>query len=208
MSAPGFAESAARRKAATGKRERLVAIGASAGGPAALATLLAALPKEFPAGIVIIQHVDERFAEGMAQWLSRDSQLKVSVAKEGDRPRPGTVLLAGTNDHLKFKTPETMGYTPEPREHAYRPCIDVFFESVAARWTGEVVGVLLTGMGRDGAAGLKNLRDKGHHTIAQDQATCAVYGMPKAAAALGAAVDILPLPRIAARLLALFDVKS
>jgi two-component system, chemotaxis family, response regulator WspF len=188
-----------------GKRERLVAIGASAGGPMALGAILAALPKTFPAAIVIIQHVDERFAAEMAQWLSRGSALKVRVAEEGDRPAPGTVLLAGTNDHLIFKSKQRLGYTPEPVTAPYRPSVDVFFNSVSALWAGEAVGVLLTGMGRDGALGLKSMRDKGHQTIAQDQATSAVYGMPKAAADLGAALDILPIDEIGQRLVRTFS---
>jgi two-component system response regulator WspF len=189
------------------RRERLVAIGASAGGPAALTAVLSGLPKGFPAAVVIVQHVDERFAQGMAEWLSRDSALPVRVAKEGDRPTAGTVLLAATNDHLRFITADRLGYTPEPRELAYRPSVDVFFASVGAHWSGEAVGVLLTGMGRDGAQGLKTLRDQGHYTIAQDQATSTVYGMPKAAASLDAAVDILPLERIAPRLVDTFRHK-
>ena len=189
------------------RRERLVAIGASAGGPAALTAVLSGLPKSFPAAVVIVQHVDERFAQGMAEWLSRDSALPVRVAREGDRPTAGTVLLAATNDHLRFITSDRLGYTPEPRELAYRPSVDVFFASVGAHWSGEAVGVLLTGMGRDGAQGLKTLRDQGHYTIAQDQATSTVYGMPKAAASLGAAVDILPLERIAPRLVDTFRHK-
>ncbi len=189
------------------RRERLVAIGASAGGPAALTAVLSGLPKNFPAAVVIVQHVDERFAQGMADWLGRDSALPVRVAKEGDRPAAGLVLLAGTNDHLRFISPERIGYTSEPREQAYRPSVDVFFASVGEHWPGEAVGVLLTGMGRDGAKGLKTLRDKGHYTIAQDQATSTVYGMPKAAAVLGAAVDILPLQRIAPRLVDTFKHK-
>jgi two-component system response regulator WspF len=186
-------------------RERLVAIGASAGGPAALAKVLGALPKDFPAAIVIVQHVDERFADGMAEWLSRDSALPVRVAQEGDRPTVGTVLLAGTNDHLRLTAADRLGYTAEPREQAYRPSVDVFFESVSMTWPGEAVGVLLTGMGRDGAIGLKALRNKGHYTIAQNQATSAVYGMPKAAVKLNAAVDILPIERIAPRLAFVFN---
>jgi len=116
-------------------------------------------------------------------------------------------LLAATNDHLRFISSERMGYTSEPRDQSYRPSVDVFFNSAGAHWPGEVVGVLLTGMGRDGAKGLKTLRDKGHYTIAQDQATSTVYGMPKAAASLGAAVDILPLERIAPRLVDTFRHK-
>ncbi|WP_424138729.1 chemotaxis protein CheB, partial [Roseomonas chloroacetimidivorans] len=93
-----------------------------------------------------------------------------------------------------------LGYTPEPRDYVYRPSVDVFFHSVAQFWKGDAVGVLLTGMGRDGAQGLKAMRNKGWHTIAQDRATSAVYGMPKAAAEIDAAAEILPLNGIAARL--------
>lgn len=174
----------------------LVAIGASAGGPAALAAVLGALPKDFPASIVIIQHVDEQFAISLAAWLQQQSPLPVVGAREGDTPRPSQVLLAVKNDHLIFTGGQRLGYSEEPKEVFYRPSADVFFQSIVRHWKGNVIGVLLTGMGRDGALGLKALRDAGFHTIAQDQATCAVYGMPKAAAALNAAVEILPLDQI------------
>jgi two-component system response regulator WspF len=177
-------------------RQGLVAIGASAGGPAALATVLGSLPEDFPAAIVIIQHVDEEFAPGLADWLNDQTPLPVRLATEGDQPLPGVALVAGTGDHLAFMDARSLGYTPHPRDYAYRPSVDVFFESAACHWRGDILGVLLTGMGRDGARGLKTLRDKGCHTIAQDQATCAVYGMPKQAAALGAAAAILPLGQI------------
>jgi two-component system chemotaxis response regulator CheB/two-component system response regulator WspF len=186
------------------KGSALVAIGASAGGPAALATLLGALPADFAASIVIVQHVDRAFAEGMAQWLDAQTKLPVRIAREGDTPVPGTVLLAATNDHLHFADATRLGYTADPVDLPYRPSVDVFFQSVAERWTGRALGVLLTGMGRDGAIGLKTMRAKGYHTIAQDEASCAVYGMPKAAAALNAAVEILPLPRIAPAITAAF----
>jgi two-component system, chemotaxis family, response regulator WspF len=188
-------------------KPRLVAIGASAGGPGALAKLLARIPKEFPAAIVIVQHVDEQFATGMADWLSRDSLLPVRVAAEGDQILPGAVLLAATNDHLSLKASDRLGYTCEPNDCVYRPSIDVFFNSICRWWSGDAVGVLLTGMGRDGAKGLKALRDKGHYTIAQDQVTSAVYGMPKAAIALRAAVDVLPIEGIAPRLIDTFCYK-
>lgn len=186
----------------------LVAIGSSAGGPAALATLLGALDVGFPAAIVIVQHVDEQFALGMAEWLSGVSTFPVRVAKDGDQPVPGTVLLAGTRDHLTMKSAARLGYSVEPSDYVYRPSIDVFFESISRKWQGPVVGVLLTGMGRDGASGLKQLRDKGCHTIAQDRASSAVYGMPKAAAELGAAVDVLAIDAIAGRLTRLFALPT
>ncbi|KWO01863.1 chemotaxis response regulator protein-glutamate methylesterase [Burkholderia ubonensis] len=180
----------------------LVAIGASAGGPTALTALLRALPENFPAAIVIVQHVDQAFAAGMAQWLDGYTRLPVRVARQGGVPQPGEVLLAATNDHLCLSPRGVLGYTRHPAETPYRPSIDVFFNSVADGWRGDAIGVLLTGMGRDGALGLKAIRAKGCHTIAQDAATSAVYGMPKAAAAIGAASAILPLDRIAPQLVA------
>ena len=176
----------------------LVAIGASAGGPAALHQLLSALPATFPAPIVIVQHVDVQFAEGMAAWLGHGLDRPVRLAHDGDRPAPGEILLAGTSDHLVLTEAARLGYTPHPRDYPYRPSVDAFFESIVQQWPGPAVGVVLTGMGRDGAIGLKALRNAGHHTIAQDRATSAVYGMPKAAAALDAAVEVLPLGEIAA----------
>jgi chemotaxis response regulator CheB len=180
--------------------KRLIAIGASAGGPAALVELLGGLPANFPAAIVIVQHIDEKFALSMADWLNRFSSNPVRLAIPGERPVAGTVLLAGTNEHLVMETGGTLEYTREPVDQPYRPSVDVFFDSINRQWSGEIVGVLLTGMGRDGARGLESLRLRGHHTIAQDRASSAVYGMPKAAADRGAAVDILALNQIASKL--------
>jgi two-component system, chemotaxis family, response regulator WspF len=134
--------------------------------------------------------------------------IPVRRTREDDQPGPGVVLLAGTDDHLAFKASDRLGYTAEPADIAYRPSVDTFFDSVVRHWTGTVVGVLLTGMGSDGAVGLKALRAEGHHTIAQNQASCAVYGMPKAAAAIGAAVEILPLGRIAPKLMTLLQTDA
>lgn len=184
--------------------ECLIAIGASAGGPAALAEILSHLTSGFLPAIVVIQHVDEEFARGLADWLSAQSPLPIRVAREGDQPESGVVLLAGTSDHLVFVNSKTIGYTVVPQMHSYRPSVDAFFNSIVLHWRKPVVGVLLTGMGRDGAHGLKALRDAGCHTIAQDAETSAVYGMPKAAAALDAAVEILSLPKIAPRLKVVF----
>lgn len=192
---------ASRDRTTSPHEHPLVAIGASAGGPAALAAVLRGLPRDFPAAIVVVQHLDAQFLGGMADWLSHQSPVPVRVAKEGERPASGCVLLAGTSDHLVLTGASRLGYVAEPRHYIHRPSIDVLFESIVRKWPGDAVGVLLTGMGRDGALGLKSLRDTGHHTIAQDQASSTVYGMPKAAATLKAAVDILPMDRIAARLI-------
>ncbi|QXI29646.1 chemotaxis response regulator protein-glutamate methylesterase [Pseudomonas vanderleydeniana] len=187
-----------------GNRQKLVAIGSSAGGPAALESLLKGLPANFPAAIVLVQHVDQVFAAGMAEWLGSSCGLPVRLARDGEPPQNGTVLLAGTNHHIRLLQNGTLTYTAEPVNEIYRPSIDVFFESVANYWQGDAVGVLLTGMGRDGAQGLKLMRERGYLTIAQDQDSSAVYGMPKAAAAIDAAVEIRSLNRIAPRLLEVF----
>ncbi len=186
------------------EQRRLVAIGSSAGGPAALETLLKGLPRSFQATIVLVQHVDQVFAAGMAEWLSSSCGVNVRLARDGETPQAGTVLLAGTNHHIRLLKNGTLAYTAEPVNEIYRPSIDVFFESVARYWDGEAVGVLLTGMGRDGAQGLKLMRQQGFLTIAQDQHSSSVYGMPKAAAAIDAAVEIRPLDTIAPRLLEIF----
>jgi two-component system, chemotaxis family, response regulator WspF len=177
--------------------KQLVAIGSSAGGPAALASVLRELPADFPAAVIVVQHIDAQFAPGLAKWLGEQSRLPVRAAASGDMPISGTVLLAATNDHLILESSTRLGYTPNPVEYSYRPSVNAFFESSARHWSGPMIGVLLTGMGSDGAKGLKMLRNLGHHTIAQDQKTSAVYGMPKAAADLQAATEILPLERIA-----------
>jgi two-component system response regulator WspF len=181
----------------------LFAIGASAGGPAALAELLKTFPVGTPAAFVVIQHLDEHFAAGLVQWLGQQVALPVRLARAGDEPEPGVVLLPARDDHLVLTPAGDLDYTPEPVAYAYRPSVDALFESVAMHWRENAVGVLLTGMGRDGAKGLKRMRDAGFATIAQDQATSAVYGMPKAAADLNAAGRILPLDRIGPALRAL-----
>lgn len=191
------------RQISPGPPDRLVAIGASAGGPAALATILGTLSAHYPAAVVIVQHVDVEFAAPMADWLNNKSALPVHVIREGHPLEEGSALVAATNDHLILRNSGTLGYVSEPRDSHYRPSVDVFFESVSRHWKGEVVGVLLTGMGRDGAKGLLTLRKGGALTIAQDHGSCVVYGMPKAAAELGAAAEILPLDRIGPRLTAL-----
>jgi len=176
----------------------LVIIGASTGGPQALATILSRLGKNFGAAIVIVQHVDEQFALGLAEWLNIQTSMPVELASAGCMIEVGKVFLASTNDHLILQPNLRLSYTQAPRDYPYRPSVDVFFKSVAQHWQGRGVAVLLTGMGKDGAQGLKILRSAGWHTIAQEKSSCVIYGMPKAAIELGAAVDILPVEAIAA----------
>ena len=179
----------------------LIIIGASTGGPKALATVLRELPSNFEGSIVIIQHLDVHFSSGLAKWLNQQTPLSVVLASEGDTLTASKVLLAGTNDHLALRPNLTLTYTKKPENYPYRPSIDVFCQSVAQYWTRKGMAVLLTGMGRDGAMGLKKLRRRGWHTIAQDKQSCVVYGMPKAAVEMEAATEILSLSKIASTLI-------
>jgi two-component system response regulator WspF len=184
----------------------LIAIGSSTGGPSALVDILSALPANLNAGIIIVQHVDAEFSASMATWLDEQTPLEVRIAVSGDKPEPGKVLVAGTADHLIFNKRGTLIYTEEPIDYAYRPSADVFFKSAAKYWPGTIIGVLLTGMGRDGAEGLLAIRNKNMYTIAQNKETCAVYGMPKEAVKLNAAVDVLPLNKISDKLMEKLEV--
>jgi two-component system response regulator WspF len=180
----------------------LVLLGASTGGPNALAEVLAGLPRNWDACVLIVQHVDAAFAPGLANWLSERSRQAVELAADGDRPAPGRRLLAATNDHMVLSAEPRLRYVVEPRDLSYRPSVDLLFESAADHWPDPGIAVLLTGMGRDGAAGLLRLRRRRWHTIAQDEASSIVYGMPRAAAEIGAAAEVLPVTEIAGAILA------
>jgi len=180
--------------------KRLVAIGASTGGPVVLARLLSRWRPPPDTAAVVVQHIDAAFAGRLAQWLDGQAIAPVRPIGDGDALEGGVVQLARTNDHLRLAPGQRLHYDAHPRDAVYRPSIDVFFESVARYWAHDATGVLLTGMGRDGAAGLLALRRAGKTTIAQDQASCAVYGMPRAAAELDAAERILAPDAIAAAL--------
>jgi two-component system, chemotaxis family, response regulator WspF len=174
----------------------LVAIGASAGGPPAVARVLSDLSVELPAAVLVVQHVDAMFVDSMAAWLDSQCALTIRVAREGDVPAAGCGYLAAGDLHLVVRADGRLGYQREPADAAYRPSADALFASIAANWRGVAVGVVLSGMGRDGAAGLLQLRATGARTIAQDEATSAVYGMPRAAVEAHAVSDVLPLPKI------------
>jgi two-component system, chemotaxis family, protein-glutamate methylesterase/glutaminase len=177
---------------------RVVAIGASTGGPHALSHLLAELPADFEAAVVVVQHMAEGFIEGLAGWLDSTCALPVTVGENGKRLTPGTVTIAPSG--LNFIVHEQLRVTThEPPTSQYHvPGIDATLMSVADSVGRAAVGVLLTGMGRDGAAGMKCLRDAGAFTIAQDEQTSAVYGMPAAAVAIDAVDLQLPLEEIGA----------
>ncbi len=165
----------------------LIAIGASSGGPAVLAKIISALPETLKAAVIIVQHVDARFADELAHWLDQQSKLRVRSAVEGDKPTVGEVLIAKSNDHLILNEDGSISYCCQPEKMVYRPSVDVFFSSVDKYWRGHVIALMLTGMGADGAEGLLKLYNKGVTTLVQNKESCAVYGMPKAAVKLGAA---------------------
>ncbi len=186
---------------AASRGQRLIGIGASTGGPKALATVLRGLPSQLEAAVVIVQHLDVQFATGLVEWLGEQTELKVTLAREGEKPEPGRVYVAGTNDHLVVGADYSFHYTREPENYPYRPSVDEFFLSLSRHWPETGVACLLTGMGRDGAEGMLALRKAGWWTLAQDEATSVVYGMPRAATELGAAVQTLAVDQMPAAIL-------
>lgn len=176
---------------------RLVGIGASTGGPPALQTVLGGLGRDFPAAILVVQHISSGFLPGLVDWLAQTTRLEVEVAAHGIEPRAGHVYLAPDGRHLGIDRNGRLHLDPAPPENGLRPAVDHLLRSLAIHCGPRAAGVLLTGMGRDGAAGMRAMRERGAVTIAQDRDTSVIHGMPGAAIALDAATDILPLDRIA-----------
>jgi two-component system chemotaxis response regulator CheB len=189
------------RPAATEAPYPLVAIASSLGGPKALSVVLKMLPKDFPAPVCICQHISHGFTEGLAQWLGSESPLRVVEATDGELMVPGSVYIARSGSHLVVRSKGRLALDPSPPVRGFRPSCDVLLTSAAESFGTRVLGVILTGMGRDGARGLKEIRERGGRTIAQDKTSCAVYGMPKEAVRLGAAEEVLPLDQIAPTLI-------
>jgi two-component system chemotaxis response regulator CheB len=182
----------------------LVALGASTGGPAALVEVLRALPAHFPIPVVVVLHIDEPFGAAFAEWLDAQTRHRVAVARHGEpvASYAGRVAMAPPGHHLIVRG-HTFHLRSDPPRHSCRPSIDVLFEAIAREYGASASACLLTGMGRDGAAGLLEIRRAGGFTIAQDEATSVVYGMPREAALLGAAERVLPLDMIGPSLAAL-----
>lgn len=177
---------------------RVIAIGASTGGTKAIQQLLIQIPSNVPA-IVIAQHMPEGFTGPFARRLDEQCRLKVVEASDGEALSPGTAYIAPGNRHLTIEGPKgapRIRLKDGPRVFHQRPSVDVLFQSVARTAGADAVGVLLTGMGEDGARGLLEMRKASAHTIAQDETTCAVFGMPRVAIGLGAAVEVLPIHKI------------
>ena len=183
--------------------EKLIAIGASTGGTEAIKEVLAALPPDMP-GIVITQHMPPGFTRAFANRLNGLCRIHVKEAEHGERVLPGHAYIAPGDKHMaveKSGANYKVAVTDAPPVNRHRPSVEVLFRSVAAHVRGNAIGLMLTGMGKDGAQAMLEMKLAGAHTFAQDEARCIVFGMPKEAIALGGVDEVLPLNRIAARLL-------
>ncbi|MDP2810020.1 MAG: chemotaxis-specific protein-glutamate methyltransferase CheB [Rhodocyclaceae bacterium] len=187
---------------------RIVAIGASTGGPLALREILSRLPAGFPAPVVCVQHIGEGFLSEMVAWLAEVSPLPVKKAAHGEAPQAGVVYFAPNGDHLEFDDDGRFALTQAPPCDGHRPSATVTLRAAARRFGAGAVGVLLTGMGRDGAEGMADIAAAGGVTLAQDEASSVVYGMPRAAVELGMVRHVLPLEQIAPALAALANSRN
>jgi two-component system chemotaxis response regulator CheB len=176
---------------------RLIGIGASTGGPPVLQTILAGLPKDFPVPILIVQHIAHGFLPGLAEWLNQTTGLQIHLGASGVYPLPGHVYLAPDSFHMAISTSGRLLLTKEEPENSLRPAVSYLFRSLAEVCAPSAVGVLLTGMGKDGAAELKLMKDRGAVTIAQNRESSVVHGMPGAAIELGGATHVLAADTIA-----------
>jgi two-component system chemotaxis response regulator CheB len=187
---------------------QIIAIGASTGGPPALHIILNQLPADLPLPVMIVQHISPGFVGGLARWLNDTTPLRVKVAEMDDGLQPGTAYLAPDGQHLLVKMRGLIGLGSSPPVDGHRPSVTALFESVALHYGSAAVGVLLTGMGSDGARGLKMMHGAGSRTLVQDEHSSVVFGMPKEAIALGAAGEVLPLEKIGLRLLKLVPLRA
>lgn len=184
---------------------KIIGIGASTGGPPILQTILASLPKDFPVPVLIVQHIARGFLPGLVEWLNQTTGSKVQVASYGTTPLPGHAYLAPDEFHMGIGSSGTIILTREDAYGSLRPAVSYLFRSLAEAHGPSAVGVLLSGMGKDGAAELKMMKDRGAATIAQDRESSVVHGMPGEAIALGGATYVLPADKIADTLITLIN---
>ncbi len=177
--------------------ERLLAVAASTGGPQAVSALLKMLPKPLPCAVAVVQHISSGFTRGLVEWLEAEAQRPVRMAIHGARMEPGTVYIAPTDTHLRIAGHGIMRLTDEPLCDGQRPSGTVLFSSVASAYRERAIGVILSGMGSDGAEGLRHLKAAGGVVMAQDERSCVVFGMPKAAIQLGVVDRVLPVDQMA-----------
>ncbi len=180
-----------------GREIKVVAIGASVGGPIALQTILAAIPSDFSAPIVIVQHISAGFTQGLVEWLSMTSAIPVHMGRHGEKILPGHAYIATEHLQMKVKRDGMIALTEDEPDGGIRPSVSYLFRSIAEAYGKNAIGILLTGMGRDGAQELKLMKDKGAVTIVQNEETSVVFGMPGEAVKIGGANYVLPLEEIA-----------
>jgi two-component system chemotaxis response regulator CheB len=185
---PGFS---APKIAQVARQFKILAIGASAGGPEGIRTILTGLPPDFPLPVLIVQHIDANFAEGFCSWLNTFSKLPVHIAVHGEPFIPGNVYLPPGDRHLSVKSEGVIGVINDGPIKGLRPAVAILFQSVASVYGKNTLAVLLSGMGKDGAAELKTLYDIGAHTLVQSEQSCLVFGMPGEAVKMGAATKIM-----------------
>lgn len=185
------------RRRPAGGRVEVVGIGASTGGPQVLQQVLAALPKGFPAPILVVQHMSPGFLPGLAEWLNQTTGFRVQIGAYGVHAVAGHVYLAPDDFHMGVTSSGQLRLTKEAPEAGLRPSVSYLFRSLADILGPAAIGVLLTGMGKDGAAELKRMKNAGAHTIAQDQESSVVFGMPGEAVRIGGATHVLPSDKIA-----------
>lgn len=186
-----------------GQNVEVIGIGVSTGGPRVLQQILPALPGDFSLSVLVVQHITEGFMAGLVQWLQPLCQLTIKVAEEGEAIVPGRVYFAPDSSHLVVAPGGTLHLSGADPVNGHRPSVDVTLKSLAAAYGDRAAGVLLTGMGSDGAAGLGAVRAAGGVTVAQNEESCVVFGMPRAAIELGAAEHVLSLPDLTESLIAL-----
>ncbi|MFB8787419.1 MAG: chemotaxis-specific protein-glutamate methyltransferase CheB [Potamolinea sp.] len=189
-------------------KPKVVVIGASTGGPQALQELFSQLPSDFPVPIICVQHICLGFLQGLIDWLATSCQLPIQIAQPGNMPKPGNIYFPQEQQHLELDGQGRFICSNAPPWAGHRPSVTVTFNSVAKLYGKATLGILLTGMGRDGAQGMQEIAQAGGFTIAQDEATSVIFGMPKEAINLGAAKQILPIQAIAPMLLEIFQKQS
>jgi two-component system, chemotaxis family, protein-glutamate methylesterase/glutaminase len=179
---------------------RVVIVGVSTGGPSALSRVIPALPGDVPFALVVVQHMPAAFTATLAERLNALSAIEVREAVDGDRPRQGLALIAPGDRHLEVEGSGVLRLRDGPEVHGCRPSVDVTMKSAAGVFGRRLVGVVMTGMGKDGAEGMTAIKAAGGRTLAQSQETCVIYGMPRAAVEAGAVDEVIALDDLAARL--------
>lgn len=180
---------------------RIVAIGSSTGGPQALQHVLSSIPDDINASILIVQHIAPGFTDGLVEWLGSSCSLDIMMPKSGHMIEPGQILVAPEGRHMIVTPGGQIRLVDQNYPNPHKPSVNVLLDSVAEAYAQKAIGVIMTGMGNDGALGIKAIHDEGGHTIAQDSETSAIFGMAKEAIKMGGVDDVVPLPKIAETIL-------